>query len=43
MNWLKQLFTRRRRYDEISEAIHEHLDEKVADLMDHGWTQKEAV
>lgn len=42
MNWLKQLFTRRRRYNELSESIHEHLDEKVADLMDRGMTQKEA-
>lgn len=27
MNWFKQLFTRRRRYDELSESIREHLDE----------------
>jgi predicted permease len=42
MNWLKQLFTRRRRYDEISESIRAHLEEKVADLMDRGMTQGEA-
>jgi hypothetical protein len=42
MNWLKQLFSRRRRYDELSETIREHLDEKIADLMDDGMTQDEA-
>jgi predicted permease len=43
MGWLKQLFTRRRRYDELSESIREHLDEKIADLMDRGMTQDQAV
>jgi hypothetical protein len=42
MRWLIQLFARRRRYDEISELIHEHIDEKVSDLMDRGMTQDEA-
>jgi predicted permease len=42
MRWLKQLFTRRRRYDELSESIREHLDEKIADLMDRGMTQEQA-
>ena len=42
MRWLKQLFTRRRRYSELSETIREHLEEKIADLMDRGMTQKEA-
>ena len=42
MGWLRQLFTRRRRYDELSESIHEHLDEKIADLTDRGMTQEEA-
>ena len=42
MRWLKQLFTRRRRYDELSESIREHLEEKIADLMDDGMTQAEA-
>ena len=32
MNWFRQLFTRRRRYNELSESIREHLDEKIADL-----------
>ena len=39
---LKQLFTRRRRYDELSESIREHLEEKVADLMDQGVTREDA-
>lgn len=42
MNWLKQLFSRRSYYDELSETIREHLDEKIADLMEHGMTQDEA-
>ena len=42
MGWLRQLFTRRRRYHELSESIREHLEEKIADLMDRGMTQEEA-
>jgi len=42
MSWLGQLFSRRRRYDELSESIREHLDEKIADLMDRGMTQDQA-
>jgi predicted permease len=42
MGWLGQLLSRRRRYDELSESIREHLDEKVADLMDHGITREHA-
>jgi predicted permease len=42
MRWLKQLFTRRRRYDELSESIREHLDEKIDDLMDRGLTRQQA-
>ena len=42
MNWFQQLFTRRRRYDELSESIREHLEEKVADLMDRGMTRDDA-
>jgi len=29
MGWFRQLFTRRRRYDELSELIREHLEEKI--------------
>jgi putative ABC transport system permease protein len=42
MSWLTQLFTRRRRYNELSETIREHLDEKIADLMDRGLTREQA-
>jgi predicted permease len=42
MGWLRQLFSRRRRYDELSETIREHLDEKIADLMDRGMAREEA-
>jgi predicted permease len=42
MGWLQQMFRRRRRFEELSESIREHLDEKTADLMDRGLTQKQA-
>jgi putative ABC transport system permease protein len=42
MHWLIHLFTRRRRYAELSESIREHLDEKIANLMDDGMTREEA-
>ncbi|HEY1805776.1 MAG TPA: ABC transporter permease, partial [Terracidiphilus sp.] len=42
MGWLGQLFSRRRRYDELAESIREHLDEKTTDLMDRGMTRQEA-
>jgi len=38
----KHLFSRRRRYEELSESIREHLEEKIADLMDRGMTREEA-
>jgi predicted permease len=42
MSWLRHLFSRRRRYDELSETIREHLDEKIADLMDRGMTREQS-
>jgi len=42
MNWLRQLFLRRHRYNELSESIREHLDEKIADLVDRGMTREQA-
>jgi hypothetical protein len=36
MHRFKQLFSRRRRYDERSAPIRRHLDEKIADRMDRG-------
>src|SRR6267378_4962650 len=42
MNWLKQLFSRRRLYEDLSEEIREHLDEKVEELVGGGMSRKEA-
>jgi predicted permease len=42
MNWFRQLFSRRHRYDQLSETIREHLEEKIADLMDRGMVRKQA-
>lgn len=36
------MFSRRRRYEEIAESIREHLDEKIAGLMDRGMTLDDA-
>ena len=42
MNWLRQIFSRRRRYDDLSVSIQEHLEDKVEDLMDEGMSREEA-
>ncbi len=42
MNWLKHLFSRRRRYNDLSASIHEHLDEEIEDLMEDGMSREEA-
>ncbi len=42
MGWLRRLFSRRRLYNELSETIREHLEEKVDDLMDKGMTREQA-
>lgn len=42
MNWPKRLFSRRQRYDDLSASIREHLDEKIADLIDRGLTREQA-
>jgi hypothetical protein len=42
MGWFRQLFSRRRRYDELSQSIHEHIEEKIADLIDRGMTREQA-
>ncbi len=39
---LRSLFARRGRYDELSASIQEHLDEKIADLMDSGLSREDA-
>ena len=42
MNWLRQLFSRHRHYDELSQSIREHLEEKIADLTERGMTRENA-
>src|SRR5215472_2516602 len=42
MNWLKQLFSRRRLYGDLSEEIREHLEEKVEGLVRNGMSRKGA-
>jgi hypothetical protein len=43
MGWLKQIFSRRRRYDEIAKSIRERLEEKIEDLMEDGLSREEAT
>ncbi|MHB8303744.1 MAG: ADOP family duplicated permease [Acidobacteriaceae bacterium] len=43
MKWLKQLFSRRRRYNDLSVSIQEHLEEKIDDLMEDGMSREEAT
>ena len=43
MGWLRQIFSRRRRYDEIAESIRDHLEEKIEDLMEDGLSREEAT
>src|SRR6266852_5525325 len=42
MMWLKQLFSRRRLYGDLSEEIREHLEEKIEELVASGMSRKEA-
>jgi predicted permease len=42
MSWLKALFSRRRIYGDLSEAIREHLEEKIAELEVGGMSKSEA-
>src|SRR6516162_2030625 len=42
MNWLKQLFSRRRLYGDLSEEIQAHLEERVEELVTNGRSRKEA-
>ncbi|MGB9465259.1 MAG: ABC transporter permease [Candidatus Acidiferrum sp.] len=43
MNWLKQLFSRRRLYNDLSSEIQEHLDEEIDELVASGMPRKEAT
>jgi predicted permease len=43
MIWLKQLFSRRGLYGDLSEEIREHLEEKIEELVAGGMSRKEAT
>jgi hypothetical protein len=40
MNWLKRLFSRRRLYNDLSDEMQEHLEEKVEELIAGGMPRK---
>lgn len=42
MHWFQQLFSRHRRYAELSESIREHLQEKIDCLIEDGMSREEA-
>jgi predicted permease len=42
MKWFRQRFSRRRRYDDLSVSIQEHLEEKIEELIDEGMSRDEA-
>jgi len=43
MNWLRQLFSRRKLYRELSEEIREHIEEKIEELVADGMSSEEAA
>lgn len=43
MRWLKHLFARRSRYEDLSVSIREHFEEKVEELMEAGMSSEEAI
>jgi putative ABC transport system permease protein len=43
MNWFKQIFSRRRLYSDLSDEMHQHLDEKIEELVATGMPRKEAT
>ena len=43
MGWMKQLFSRYRRYDDLSVSIREHLDERIDELVDEGMSREAAA
>src|SRR2546426_3258890 len=43
MMWLKQLISRRPLYNDLSEEINEHLEEKIEELVATGMSRKEAA
>jgi predicted permease len=43
MSWLRQLFSRRRIYSDLSAEIQEHLDERIGELIAEGMPRKVAA
>lgn len=43
MSWLKQLFSRRRLYNDLSDEMQQHLDEKIDELIAAGMPRKDAT
>lgn len=43
MNWLKQLFSRRRLYSDISQEIQQHFEEKIEELVATGLSRRDAA
>ena len=44
MNWLKQFFSRRRRlYNDLSDEMQQHLDEKIEELIAGGLSRRDAA
>ena len=41
-HWIRQLFTRRRRYEDISLSIREHLEERIDELTAGGMDRRAA-
>jgi predicted permease len=42
MNWLKQLLSRRHQYNDLSDEMQQHLNEKVEELVATGMSKKDA-
>jgi predicted permease len=42
MRWLSQLFSRARRYDDVSASIREHIEERTEELVDEGMERAQA-
>jgi predicted permease len=43
MNWLRQFFSRRRLFRDLSDEMQQHLEEKIEELVSGGMSRKEAA
>jgi uncharacterized protein YoaH (UPF0181 family) len=43
MSWLKQIFSRRHLYNDLSDEMRQHLEEKIEELVAAGMPRKEAA